>query len=143
MSRSIDVTPSAASQYSIRFSDAGDAKWLLAKGTDNSLFVYDQVTGKAVFQMYPGANLKILPDGDGGVQIGSIRITWTRVVAAGVAIAAFAGLYVVLRHTQFGRGAARSVIAGIGRIGDRVAVLLDTSVLVADGDIALPADVAA
>lgn len=47
------------------------------------------------------------------------------------------------RHTQFGRGAARSVIAGIGRIGDRVAVLLDTSVLVADGDIALPADVAA
>ncbi len=38
-----------------------------------------------------------------GVEIGAIRITWTRVVAAGVAIAAFAGLYVVLRHTQFGR----------------------------------------
>jgi branched-chain amino acid transport system permease protein len=38
-----------------------------------------------------------------GVEIGSIRITWTRVVAAGVAAAAFAGLYVVLRHTQFGR----------------------------------------
>ena len=38
-----------------------------------------------------------------GVEIGSIRITWTRVVAAGVAVAAFAGLYVVLRHTQFGR----------------------------------------
>jgi branched-chain amino acid transport system permease protein len=38
-----------------------------------------------------------------GVEIGSVRITWTRVVAAGVAAAAFAGLYVVLRHTQFGR----------------------------------------
>jgi len=38
-----------------------------------------------------------------GVEIGSIRITWTRVVAAGVAVAAFAGLYIVLRHTQFGR----------------------------------------
>ena len=47
------------------------------------------------------------------------------------------------RHAQFGRGTARSVIAGIGRIGDRVAVLLDTAVLVADGDIALPADIAA
>lgn len=47
------------------------------------------------------------------------------------------------RHTQFGRGATRPVIAGIGRIGDRVAVLLDTSVLVADGDIALPAEIAA
>ena len=47
------------------------------------------------------------------------------------------------RHTQFGRSASRPVISGIGRIGDRVAVLLDTSVLVADGDIALPADVAA
>ena len=47
------------------------------------------------------------------------------------------------RHTQFGRSAARPVIAGIGRIGVRVAVLLDTAVLVADGDIALPADVAA
>jgi branched-chain amino acid transport system permease protein len=38
-----------------------------------------------------------------GVEIGSIRITWTRVIGAGVALAAFAGLYVVLRHTQFGR----------------------------------------
>ena len=38
-----------------------------------------------------------------GVEIGSIRITWTRVIAAGVAAAAFAGLYLVLRHTQFGR----------------------------------------
>jgi branched-chain amino acid transport system permease protein len=38
-----------------------------------------------------------------GVEIGAIRITWTRVVAAGMAVAAFAGLYVVLRHTQFGR----------------------------------------
>jgi branched-chain amino acid transport system permease protein len=38
-----------------------------------------------------------------GVEIGAIRITWTRVIAAGVAAAAFAGLYLVLRHTQFGR----------------------------------------
>ena len=37
------------------------------------------------------------------VEIGAIRITWTRVIAAGVALAAFAGLYLVLRHTQFGR----------------------------------------
>jgi len=47
------------------------------------------------------------------------------------------------RHGQFGRSSTRSVIAGIGRIGDRVAVLLDTSVLVADGDINLPSDIAA
>jgi branched-chain amino acid transport system permease protein len=38
-----------------------------------------------------------------GLQIGSIRITWTRVIGSGVAAGAFAGLYVVLRHTQFGR----------------------------------------
>lgn len=38
-----------------------------------------------------------------GVEIGSIRITWTRVIGAGAALAAFGGLYLVLRHTQFGR----------------------------------------
>src|SRR5437660_4429476 len=38
-----------------------------------------------------------------GVEIGAIRITFTRVIAAAVAAAAFAGLYLVLRHTQFGR----------------------------------------
>jgi len=38
-----------------------------------------------------------------GVQVGGIRITWTRIVAAGEALVAFAGLYFVLRHTQFGR----------------------------------------
>ena len=38
-----------------------------------------------------------------GVEIGSIRITWTRVIAAGVALAAFAALYAMLRYTQFGR----------------------------------------
>ena len=38
-----------------------------------------------------------------GVTIGSIRITWTRVIGAGAALAAFGGLYLVLRHTQFGR----------------------------------------
>ncbi|MEY4982817.1 MAG: hypothetical protein RIR62_1083 [Pseudomonadota bacterium] len=44
------------------------------------------------------------------------------------------------RHTQFGRGAAKPVIAGIGRVGERVAILLDTSVLVSDSDVALPAE---
>ena len=38
-----------------------------------------------------------------GVEIGSIRITWTRIIGAAAALAAFAGLYAVLRHTQFGR----------------------------------------
>ena len=38
-----------------------------------------------------------------GVEIGAIRITWTRVIGAGAAVAAFAGLYGVLRFTQFGR----------------------------------------
>jgi branched-chain amino acid transport system permease protein len=38
-----------------------------------------------------------------GVEIGAIRITFTRVIGAGVALVAFAGLYLVLRHTQFGR----------------------------------------
>lgn len=47
------------------------------------------------------------------------------------------------RHTQFGRSAQRPVISGIGRIGDRVAVLLDTSVLVSDTDISVAADLVA
>src|SRR5437660_7955617 len=38
-----------------------------------------------------------------GIEIGSIRITWTRVIGAGAALIAFAGLYLVLRYTQFGR----------------------------------------
>lgn len=38
-----------------------------------------------------------------GVEIGSIRITWTRVIGAAEALVAFAGLYIVLRFTQFGR----------------------------------------
>jgi branched-chain amino acid transport system permease protein len=38
-----------------------------------------------------------------GVEIGAIRITWTRVIAAAVAAVAFAVLYGLLRHTQFGR----------------------------------------
>jgi branched-chain amino acid transport system permease protein len=38
-----------------------------------------------------------------GVEIGSIRITWTRVIGAVAALAAFGGLYFVLRFTQFGR----------------------------------------
>ena len=38
-----------------------------------------------------------------GIEIGSIRITWTRIIGAASALAAFAGLYGVLRYTQFGR----------------------------------------
>jgi branched-chain amino acid transport system permease protein len=38
-----------------------------------------------------------------GVEIGSIRITWTRLIGAAASLAAFGGLYAVLRHTQFGR----------------------------------------
>lgn len=38
-----------------------------------------------------------------GVQIGAIRITWTRVIGAAAALVAFGGLYGVLRYTQFGR----------------------------------------
>ncbi len=38
-----------------------------------------------------------------GVNIGAIRITWTRLIGAGAALVAFAGLWVLLRHTQFGR----------------------------------------
>lgn len=40
-------------------------------------------------------------------------------------------------HVQFGKAGARQVIAGIGRLDDGVAVLLDPSVLVMDGDLAL------
>jgi branched-chain amino acid transport system permease protein len=38
-----------------------------------------------------------------GVEIGAIRITWTRIIGAAASLAAFGGLYLVLSHTQFGR----------------------------------------
>jgi branched-chain amino acid transport system permease protein len=38
-----------------------------------------------------------------GVAIGDIRITWTRLVAGGLALAAFGALYAILSHTPFGR----------------------------------------
>jgi branched-chain amino acid transport system permease protein len=38
-----------------------------------------------------------------GVEIGAIRITWTRLIGAAASLAAFGGLYAVLSHTQFGR----------------------------------------
>jgi len=38
-----------------------------------------------------------------GVEIGSIRITWTRALGAAMALVSFGGLYAVLRFTQFGR----------------------------------------
>jgi branched-chain amino acid transport system permease protein len=41
--------------------------------------------------------------GFAGVQIGAIRITWTRIAACGVALGAFAGLWLILHRTQFGR----------------------------------------
>lgn len=38
-----------------------------------------------------------------GLEIGAIRMTWTRVIGGGVAVAAFAGLYALLHWTQMGR----------------------------------------
>jgi branched-chain amino acid transport system permease protein len=38
-----------------------------------------------------------------GIDLGGINITWTRIVAAAVALAAFAALWFVLHRTQFGR----------------------------------------
>lgn len=38
-----------------------------------------------------------------GVAIGDIRITYTRIIAAGLSVLAFTGLYATLRLTQFGR----------------------------------------
>jgi branched-chain amino acid transport system permease protein len=38
-----------------------------------------------------------------GWKVGAIRVTWTRIVGSGIALAAFAFLYVVLMHTRFGR----------------------------------------
>lgn len=38
-----------------------------------------------------------------GIEVGSIRITLTRVIAAALSIAAFTGLYCLLKFTQFGR----------------------------------------
>ncbi len=39
------------------------------------------------------------------------------------------------RPNQIGRASGRSVIAGIGRIGERVAVLLETATLVSDAEL--------
>lgn len=41
--------------------------------------------------------------GMGGVQVEGIRITWTRITAAGIALVSFAVLWLVLYRTQFGR----------------------------------------
>jgi branched-chain amino acid transport system permease protein len=38
-----------------------------------------------------------------GIEIGAIRITWTRIMGGAVALVAFAGLYVLLNWTQLGR----------------------------------------
>ena len=44
------------------------------------------------------------------------------------------------RRGQIGRNGVRSVIAGIAQVGDRVAVLLDPSVLVSEDDLAITRD---
>jgi len=41
--------------------------------------------------------------GFAGVELGTIRITWTRILGGGEALAAFAVLYLLLNFTQFGR----------------------------------------
>ena len=38
-----------------------------------------------------------------GWTIGAVRVTWTRIIGSGVALVAFVFLYVVLKHTRFGR----------------------------------------
>jgi branched-chain amino acid transport system permease protein len=38
-----------------------------------------------------------------GIEIGAIRMTWTRIMGGAVALVAFAGLYVLLKWTQLGR----------------------------------------
>jgi len=38
-----------------------------------------------------------------GLAIGAIRVTWTRIIGALAALAAFGFLYIVLKHTRFGR----------------------------------------
>lgn len=42
------------------------------------------------------------------------------------------------RPAQFGRGGVKNAVCGLGRVGDRVAILLDADALVADADVALP-----
>lgn len=41
--------------------------------------------------------------GMAGVQVGAVRITWTRIAACSIAVAAFGGLWLVLYRTQMGR----------------------------------------
>lgn len=41
--------------------------------------------------------------GFAGVAVGTIKITWTRIIASGLALAAFAALWFILFRTQFGR----------------------------------------
>lgn len=47
------------------------------------------------------------------------------------------------RPTALGRSGARSLISGIGRVGERTAVLLDAAVLASDEDVVLPPGLAA
>jgi branched-chain amino acid transport system permease protein len=41
--------------------------------------------------------------GFAGFNLGAVRVTWTRVIGAGLAVVAFALLYIVLKHTRSGR----------------------------------------
>jgi branched-chain amino acid transport system permease protein len=41
--------------------------------------------------------------GFAGFNLGAVRVTWTRVIGAGLALVAFALLYIVLTHTRSGR----------------------------------------
>ncbi len=73
--------------------------------------------------------------GFNGVEIGDIRITWTRVIGAGAAVAAFAGLYGILRYTQFGR-AMRAIAQNRDAalmIGIRPRVVARNAVILAAG----------
>lgn len=58
-----------------------------------------------VVQLFFGATPRIVDTQFGfeGFSVGAIRVTWTRVIGAAAAVGAFALLYGLLNHTQFGR----------------------------------------
>jgi branched-chain amino acid transport system permease protein len=58
-----------------------------------------------VVQLAFSANPRIVDTqyGFAGVSLGAIRVSWTRLIGAGLALAAFALLYAVLKHTRSGR----------------------------------------
>ena len=70
-----------------------------------------------------------------GVNIGAIRITWTRLIGAAAALVAFGGLWLLLRHTQLGR-AMRAIAQNRDAalmVGIRPRVVARNAVVLASG----------